>query len=927
MPKDYNSTLNLPKTEFPMRAGLAKREPDMLAGWEKMDLYGQIMQRNEGKPAFVLHDGPPFSNGHLHMGHALNKSIKDFIVRYKNMAGFRAPYVPGWDNHGMPIESAIIKQNKLNRKAMAIPEFRDACHGFAQSFVDIQREEFKRLGVIGDWAHPYLTMDPKFEAEEVKIFGKMYEKGYIYKGKKPVYWCPTDETALAEAEIEYADDPVTTIFVKFRVEDDLGKLASLAPLDKLFFVIWTTTTWTIPGNLAICLNPSLDYAVVQASNGECYIMAAELYKSVLEKAGLTAEKVLCTMKGADFELMTARHPLFDQTSLVILGEHVTLDAGTGCVHTAPAYGADDFNVCRKYPQLPSGRDLVVNVDDRGRFNAYAGKYEGLSVLQAHEPIFADLQANGAILASEKMTHSYPHCWRCKKPIIFRATDQWFCSVDAFKDEAVKAARSVEWIPDWGGERMASMIRERADWCISRQRHWGLPIPVFYCEDCGKPVCTTETIDKISAVFREKGSNAWFTEEAAALLPENYACPHCGGRTFTKETDTLDGWFDSGSTHVASMELDSPGTWPADLYMEGGDQYRGWFQSSLLTAVAVKGAAPYRTVLTHGWTVDGEGRAMHKSLGNGVAPEEIVNKYGADLIRLWAASSDYHLDMRCSDAIFKQLSDKYLKIRNTARYILGNLDGFDPNEPVPFAEMEELDRWALARLNKLVEKCLAAYERYEFYAVTYAIHNFCVVDMSNFYLDIIKDRLYCEQREGKLRRSAQTAIFLILDALVRLLAPILAFTANEIWLMMPHRSGDDARHVMLNDMPAADPAFVLTEEAAARWERLIAIRGDVNKALELERAAKRIGKPLDAEITLSFTDPAAAEALQGADLKTLCIVSKVELAVGEEGVKGEVEGMSVAVRPSEEPKCQRCWVHDKAVNEEGLCPRCAKVLQG
>ncbi len=926
MPKDYNSTLNLPKTEFPMRAGLAKREPDMLAGWEKMDLYHKMQERNEGKPLFVLHDGPPFSNGHLHMGHALNKSIKDFIVRYKNMTGFKAPYIPGWDNHGMPIESAIIKQNKLNRKAMSIPEFRSACHEFAQNFVDIQRQEFKRLGVLGEWDKPYLTMDPKFEAEEVKIFGKMFEKGYIYKGKKPVYWCPTDETALAEAEIEYADDPVTTIFVKFRVENDLGKLSTLAPLDKLYFVIWTTTTWTIPGNLAICLNPALDYSVVRASNGECYIMATELYKSVLEKAGLTAEEVLATMKGAEFELMTARHPLFDQTSLVILGEHVTLDAGTGCVHTAPAYGADDFNVCRKYPQLPSGRDLVVNVDDRGRFNSFAGKYEGLSVLQAHEPIFADLQANGAILASENLTHSYPHCWRCKKPIIFRATDQWFCSVDAFKDQAVEAAKGVEWIPDWGGERMASMIRERADWCISRQRHWGLPIPVFYCEDCGKPVCTQETIGRISEVFREKGSNAWFTEEPEALLPANYACPHCGGKRFTKETDTLDGWFDSGSTHVASMELDSPKTWPADLYMEGGDQYRGWFQSSLLTAVAVKGAAPYRTVLTHGWTVDGEGRAMHKSLGNGVAPEDIVNKYGADLIRLWAASSDYHLDMRCSDAIFKQLSDKYLKIRNTARYILGNLEGFDPNEPVPFAELEELDRWALARLNSLVEKCLAAYERYEFYAVTYAIHNFCVVDMSNFYLDIIKDRLYCEKRDGKLRRSAQTAIFLILDALVRLLAPILAFTANEIGLMMPHRSGDNAEHVMLNDMPKVEPAFVLTAEETARWEKLSALRADVNKALELERAEKRVGKPLDAEVTLSFADPAEAEALRNADLKTLFIVSKVELAAGAaEGFRGEVPGLTVTVRPSEEPKCERCWIHDKAVNAEGLCPRCAAVL--
>ena len=549
MSQDYNSTINLPKTDFPMRAGLAKREPDMLKEWYDIGLYEKILKKNEGRPPFILHDGPPFSNGHLHMGHALNKCLKDFIVRYKNMTGYRAPYTPGWDNHGMPIESAIIKQQKLNRKSMSIPEFRNACHDFAQNFVSIQRDEFKRLGVLGDWDRPYLTMDPKFEAEEVKIFGEMYEKGYIYKGKKPVYWCPNDETALAEAEIEYAEDPVTTIYVKFRVEDDLGKFSSYAPLDNIYFVIWTTTTWTIPGNLAICLNPYYDYSLIKASNGEVYVMAKDLAESVLGQAGLSSVETLAVFKGADLELMTARHPLFDQTSLVIVGEHVTLDAGTGCVHTAPAYGADDFMICQKYPQIKAGRDMVVNVDASGRFTADAGKYEGLSVLKAHEPIFADLQANGAILASENITHSYPHCWRCKKPIIFRATDQWFCSVEAFRDEAVSACDGVTWLPDWGHDRIISMIRERADWCISRQRHWGLPIPVFYCEDCGKPVCTKESIAAVSAIFGERGSNAWFELDAEDLLPDGFVCPHCGGVHFTKETDTLDGWFDSGSTHI------------------------------------------------------------------------------------------------------------------------------------------------------------------------------------------------------------------------------------------------------------------------------------------------------------------------------------------------------------------------------------------
>jgi len=927
MPQDYNATINLPRTDFPMRAGLPKREPDMLAELYEKKIYEEMIKRNEGKPAFILHDGPPFSNGYIHMGTTLNKCLKDFIVKYKNMSGFYAPYVPGWDNHGMPIESAIIKQNKLDRKKMSIPEFRDACKEFAEKFVDIQRDQFVRLGVLGDWYNPYLTMDPKFEAEEVRVFGEMYEKGYIYKGKKPVYWCPNDETALAEAEIEYADDEVTTIFVKFRVVDDQGKLSAITDLNNTYFVIWTTTTWTIPGNLAISLNPNLDYSVLKASNGEVYIMAKELAESVLTKAGLTIDETLAVMKGSELELMTAKHPLFDQTSLVIVGDHVTLEAGTGCVHTAPAYGADDFFVCQKYPQIKAGRDLVVNVDDNGCFNAHAGKYAGIHVYKAHEPIFADLSEGGAILASEKITHSYPHCWRCKKPIIFRATDQWFCSVEAFKDAAKAACEDVTWMPDWGHDRMVGMIAERADWCISRQRHWGLPIPVVYCRDCGKPICTKETIDSIAKVFAEQGSNAWFILEAAQLLPEDYACPHCGGKTFTKETDTLDGWFDSGSTHRASLETDHPEQWPADLYLEGGDQYRGWFQSSLLTGVATRGKAPYKAVLTHGWTVDGEGKAMHKSLGNSIAPDEVIPKYGADLVRLWAASSDYHMDMRCSDAIFKQLSDKYLKIRNTARYILGNLDGFDPNELVPFEEMEGLDKWALVQLNKLIEKCIAAYERYEFYSLTYAIHNFCVVDMSNFYLDIIKDRLYCEETDGKLRRSAQSAIYMILDAMVRLIAPVLAFTSNEIWQAMPHAKDDNPLHVLLNDMPKVNPAYSFSEAEAAGWARIAALRNDVNKALELARAEKIVGKPLDAEITLSFADKAVADEVSSYDLKTLCIVSKVSVEVGEgEGHKGEFEGVTVKVSASEAPKCLRCWMHDDNVNEDGLCPRCASVVK-
>ncbi len=931
MAQDYKNTLNMPKTDFPMKAGLSQREPGWLAEWKEKDIYGGLQKRGEGKPRFILHDGPPFSNGKIHMGTALNKCLKDFINRYKAMTGYHVSYTPGWDNHGMPIESAIIKQQKLNRKQMSIPEFRDACHAFAQNYVDVQREQFKRLGVLGDWDRPYLTMDPKFEAEEVKVFGQMYEKGYIYKGKKPVYWCPKDETALAEAEIEYAEDPCRSIFVKFAVKDSRGELDKY---EKLFFVIWTTTTWTIPGNLCICVNPALDYVIARnPENGECYILAKELKKSVEEACGLPALEVLEERKGADFELMTARHPLYERDSLLLCGDHVTLDAGTGCVHTAPGHGQEDYEICRKYNA--SGKTdipILVPVDDRGRMTAEAGKYEGLTTDEANSVIFGDLQAAGALLGWQDIVHQYAHCWRCKNPILYRATDQWFCSVDAFKEAAVSAANEVQWFPDWGRGRMEGMIRERADWCISRQRHWGLPIPVFYCDDCHKPVCTPETIEKVSELFREKGSNAWFLLEAAELLPADFRCPHCGGRGFTKETDTLDGWFDSGSTHVASMALDSPGVWPADLYLEGGDQYRGWFQSSLLTAVATRGSAPYRQVLTHGWTVDGQGRAMHKSLGNSVLPDELIPKYGAELLRLWAASADYRLDLRCSDPIFKQLSDKYLKIRNTARYILGNLAGFDPDSGLlPDGELEPLDRWALSRLGALIARCREAYDRYEFFAVTYAIHNFCVTDMSNFYLDIIKDRLYCEAKDGHLRRSAQTAIWTILDAMTRLLAPILSFTAEEIWGFLPHRKADDPESVMYNDMPEVSDRWALTEEESAAWDTVMKLRSDVLKALELARGEKVIGKPLDAEVTLYLGDALKKEALEGFDLKTICIVSKVTLAEGcAEGLEpGANTGVQVAVKASEAPKCARCWTHDERVGQDAahpdLCPRCSASL--
>ena len=929
MAQKYDLTLNLPKTDFPMRAGLPKREPDMLKHWEELDIYNEMLKKNEGKPMFNLHDGPPFSNGNIHMGHALNKSIKDFITRSYAMRGYYTPYIPGWDNHGMPIESAIIKEQKLNHKAMSVADFRSACEAYAEKYIGIQMEGFKRLGVIGDWEHPYKTMNKGFEADEVRVFGKMYKNGHIYKGLKPVYWCAHDETALAEAEIEYQDDPCTTVYVKFAMNDDLGKLSHLDK-SKLYFVIWTTTIWTLPGNLAIALHPDESYAIVKAANGEMYIVAEALVEKVMAVGGIDEYEIVETHSGSFFENMLASHPFLPKTSRLVLADYVTMDSGTGCVHTAPGFGADDYLTCKRY-----GMDMVVPVDDQGRHTDYAGKYAGLKTDESNPIILNDMRDSGVLFASEDIVHSYPHCWRCKHPIIFRATPQWFCSVDSFKEEAVKACENVRWLPAWGQERMASMIRERADWCISRQRRWGLPIPVFYCTDCGKPVCTDESIESVAAIFEEHGSNAWFEREPEELLPQGFKCPHCGGTHFTKETDTLDGWFDSGSTHFAAMKRDQ-GFWPANMYMEGGDQYRGWFQSSLLVAVGALGmGAPYKECLTHGWTVDGEGRAMHKSLGNGVDPADIVKEFGADMIRLWAGSADYHVDVRCSKEIFKQLSQNYLKFRNTARYCLGNLDGFDANDLVKPEDMLELDKWAITKLNKLIEKAAAAYDDYEFHVVSHLINDFCVVELSNFYLDIIKDRLYCEERDGLKRRSAQTALYLILDTMTKMFAPILAFTCDEIWLAMPHREGDDVRNVVLNEMNKPFTEYALDDDEMAKWDALISVRNDVNGVLEAARGAKRIGKPLEASVTLHAkgASKATVERISDMNLSELFIVSECLISDEDEtdpaAVVGEGSynsGLTVSVKEAPGTKCPRCWMHStKADPETGLCPRCAAVV--
>ncbi len=916
MAQDYTKTLNLPQTEFPMRASLPQREPGFYENWTAMDLYGEIKKKNKGKTPFIVHDGPPFSNGYIHMGHALNKVLKDFIVKSHAMMGYYTPYVPGWDNHGLPIERAIELSKKKLNKEMSVPEFRKACEEFAEDFIQKQMAGFKRLGVIGDWDHPYRTMDKHFEAQEVKIFGNMFDKGYIYKGLKPVTWCPFCTTAVAEADIEYKDDPCTSVYVKFKIKDDCGKLAEY-DLDNTYFVIWTTTIWTLPGNMAICLHPRESYALIKADNGENYIMAEALAEKTMKIGGFENYEILATFPGAFFENMYATHPFLDKTSRLVYAEYVTMDSGTGCVHTAPGFGADDYNTCMRY-----GMDLVVPVDDHGRHTDYAGKYAGLKTEESNPIILEDMKASGALFASEEIIHSYPHHDRCKKPVIFRATPQWFCSVESFKDQAVSAIENVQWFPAWGEDRMTSMIRERADWCISRQRRWGMPIPVFYCNDCGKPVSNPDSIAKISALFDEHGSNVWFEKTAMELVPDGFTCPHCGGKEFEKETDTLDCWFDSGSTHYASLMHDTPELWPADVYLEGADQYRGWFQASLLTSVgALDKGAPFKQVLTHGWVVDGQGRAMHKSLGNGVDPADLIKDFGADIVRLWAASSDYHADVRCSKEIFSQLSESYRKIRNTVRILMANVSDFDPDtDMVAVDELYDIDKWALSRLNKLVKAVIDSYNTYAFHVAYHEINNFCSVELSKLYVDITKDRVYTDAKDGKGRRAAQSTMYIILSALTRLLAPIITFTADEAWQMMPHASTDDKRNVILNDMPTYDEAYCF-DEIEERYNALFELRDDVMKVLEEARAAKTIGKSLDAkvEITVSDKEKHALLSSFGDELETVFIVSSVTVNEGEDEIK---------VSPADGCKCVRCWKFslDGKDTEGGfLCVRCSDIL--
>lgn len=930
MSDDFSKTLNLPQTEFPMRANLPQREPEFLKKWEDMDIYNKQLEMNKGKKKFVLHDGPPYANGGIHLGTALNKILKDMIVKYYSLNGYYAPYVPGWDTHGLPIEQRAIKELGLKRHEVGPVVFREACEGFAKKYVDIQRKAFKRLGVRADWENPYITLKPQFEAKQVEVFGEMAKRGYIYKGLRPVYWCPDCETALAEAEIEYAEDATVSIYVKFPLKDDNGLITGKVGSDKkISFVIWTTTTWTLPANLAICLNAEFEYAVVKAGD-EYMVMAKELVDQVMKVAEIKEYSLEATFQGSELERIKCQHPFMDRESLVILGDHVTLEAGTGCVHTAPGHGADDFKVCQKY-NIP----VIVPVNDKGVMTKEAGKFEGMFYKKANGAILEELKETGALLASEKIIHQYPHCWRCKNPIIFRATEQWFCSVEGFRKEAMEAVKDVRWIPAWGEDRITSMVRDRSDWCISRQRIWGVPIPIFYCKDCGKELINDESIKAVADLFAKEGSNAWYKYEASEILPKTVKC-ECGCSDFKKETDIMDVWFDSGSSHAAVLQANENLSWPADMYLEGNDQHRGWFQSSLLTSVATKGSAPYKQVLTHGYVVDGQGRKMSKSIGNGIDPDEIIKEYGADILRLWVASSDYTTDIRISKEILKQLSEVYRKIRNTGKYILGNISDFNPDtDMVSYEKMNELDRWALKKLNNLIRKVDDAYGKYEFHQMYHAIHHFCVVDMSNLYLDIIKDRLYTTKAESVERRAAQTVMYEILEALVLILTPVLAFTSEEMWQFMPHKSTHNTESVQLNNWPKANEKYD-DDVLEAKWDKILALRSDVSKALEVARASKVIGHSLNAKVTVYAKGEAYdfVKAIEK-DLVTIFIVSAFELdsyenAPNDAAISEEFDSVkiSVAVAPGE--KCERCWMYSETVGKDHdhptLCERCATVLK-
>ncbi len=959
MKTDYKETLNLPETEFPMKANLAKKELEILDLWVKHNVYHKMQEKDKSN-TYILHDGPPYANGHIHLGHALNKILKDIIVKYKSMKGFYSPFVPGWDCHGLPIEHEVDKKLGSKKKDITIIEKRKLCKEYALKFLDIQREEFKRLGVFGDWKEPYITMSFIYEASIVREFGNFVEKGYVYKGKKPVRWCPSCITALAEAEVEYANKESPSIYVKFRIlDDDLSRIGLEGK--NAFFIIWTTTPWTLPANLALAVNPEIEYSAIEFGDS-IYIISRDITKNIsaqlwadlidASNTPLSDERNFLPIKGDKLIGIRAQHPFIDRLSKVVAGDFVSVEEGTGIVHIAPGHGEDDYET-----GLRHGLDIYTPVDKYGKFTKQVEGLEGQFVFKANSQIIDTLKNKDALIREEKVTHSYPHCWRCKNPVIFRATEQWFISMDKnnLRRNALAQIEKVRWIPTWGEDRIYGMVKNRPDWCISRQRAWGVPIALFQCKECKEVITEKAVIDNIVNKVEKKGSDVWFEKSEEELIPEGYKCKKCGSAEFIKETDILDVWFDSGVSHAAVVKIDKRLSWPADLYLEGSDQHRGWFQSSVLTSIGTRGRAPYNAVLTHGFVVDGQGKKMSKSIGNVISPQEVTDKHGAEILRLWSASADYREDMRISNEILDRLVEAYRKIRNTCRFLLGNLYDFDISEVKSYESgvmsknsILEVDRLALCMLQNLIEKVTKAYENFEFHEVFHAIYNFCVINMSAFYLDVLKDRLYTFKTDSKERRASQRVLYKILISLTKMMAPILSFTAEEIWRFIP---GSTGKSVFLSGFPEVEPKFK-DKELEKRWGNLLKIRDEVNKALEIKRQEKFIGNSLEAKVNL-YVNEANYKILK--DYKTflpaLFIVSSVEVfsasadlsadrqvRMGEKDTKPpeesykspEISGMAVLIEKAAGEKCSRCWNWSLTVGKyedfPGLCERCHGVLK-
>ena len=927
--KDYKDTLNLPVTNFPMRANLAKREPGFLKFWQEHDTYHKAVEARKGADErFVLHDGPPYANANIHIGTAFNKVLKDFIPKYKTMTGRYAPYVPGWDTHGLPIELRVLKDEKISKESVDPLELRKKCTDTALHYLDVQREEFKRLGVFGEWDKPYITLDPGFETLELRAFADMVEKGLVYRGLKPVYWCIDCQTALATGEIEYWDESSSSVYVAYPMPRAAEKFPQLAGRD-VSVVIWTTTPWTLAASMAVALHPQYEYGFYDCG-GKVYLFAVGLKDAVFAATGLKGGEPLLTVRGSDLENLLAVHPFCDDRDIpLVLADYVILDSGTGCVHTAPGHGVEDYETGIRY-----GIDIYNPVDDAGVYEKGTPFFEGMPIEEGGKRAIKMIAERGRLLGSGTIMHSYPHCWRCKKPVIFRATDQWFIAVSKFRDRALDVIdKDVRWIPEWGRDRIHNMVSDRSDWCISRQRVWGVPVPALKCRDCGAHSLTPDRVRSFADKVGEspEGSSIWWSRTVEELFGDRAVCDACGSRNVEKDGNILDVWFDSGVTHLAVLNERFGLSWPTEMYLEGSDQHRGWFQSSLLTAVAVKDQAPYRNVLTHGFILDGEGRKMSKSLGNVVLPQEVVDEYGADILRLWVASTDYRNDVRISQTIMKSLSETYRRIRNTARFLLGNLHGFDPRkDTLPYEELLSMDRWILDRLHRVIGKAREAFEEYEFHVPTNAIHSLCVNELSAFYLDVSKDRLYVEGADSLGRRSARTAMWEVLSVLTRMLAPILSFTAEEIWQEMRTLDASLPESVFLSDFPAVDPSRI-DEGLNDLWQDALLLRGAVSRMLEGLRAAKTIGTSLEAAVQVKRNSAMdrVAGAFSEQELADLVIVSRFEwtdaLSLGAP-IRDEATGLEMAAGFTPGVKCPRCWKYTEGAAGDGLCSRCAAVLK-